>query len=106
MFVWSRTIRDDELVLWQLIHVIEDFRGWNQFGARKVTGVEQRFVADVNNKDFVFLNQSLKFDNSDSSSTIGIRGGRIVRVSTGLLDFRNFISSGATGGKNNRTQKY
>jgi hypothetical protein len=29
MFVWSRTVRDNELVFWQLIHMIQNFCGWN-----------------------------------------------------------------------------
>jgi hypothetical protein len=29
MFVWSRTVRDYELVLWQLIQMIKNFCGWN-----------------------------------------------------------------------------
>jgi hypothetical protein len=29
MFVWSRTVRDNEFVLWQLIQMIKNFCGWN-----------------------------------------------------------------------------
>lgn len=103
MFVWSRTVRDDELVLWQLIHVIENFGGGNQFGARDMSGVERNLVSDVDYEDFFLFDQVLKFDSSDPTSTISVSSWAVT-TATGLLDFSYLVASGRTTRKNDCPQ--
>jgi hypothetical protein len=104
MFVWSRTVGNDELILRKLTDVIENLIRGNQLCTREMTGIKRRFVSYIDNKDLVILHLLLKFNDRDSRSAVGItRGSRgsLVRI---LFDLRH-LCPGATAEQNHRGEQ-
>src|SRR5215204_6276006 len=73
MFVWSRTVRHNELVLREIFEVVENCGSRNQRRARYMPSIVRRLISNVDDKHFVVLYQFGKFGSGYTSCAICIR---------------------------------
>jgi hypothetical protein len=76
LFGWSRTVRDNCLVTWQLLHVVEYLTIRNKPGTSDMTCVVRGLVAHINNKRLAFVNQILQLNRGDASYIVSGHGSR------------------------------
>ena len=70
MFARSRAVGNYQLILREFVEVIHDLGLGNQFGSPNVAGVIRSFIAHVDYKSLILIQQTLQLGNGNPARAV------------------------------------